>query len=82
MLDVFRAGDGLDQPRGEPLPPCQVDDLNRRTIHAERKEQDFKVRALDVLLGTGLCQRHAGVGFKVNAEMVHDGGLLITWAGR
>ena len=31
---------------GGAAPPCQVDDLNRRTIHAERKEQDFKVRAL------------------------------------
>ena len=38
VLDVLRAGDGLDQPRGEPLPPGQVDDFNRRTIQAERKE--------------------------------------------
>ena len=59
VLDVLRGGDGLDQPRGEHLPPCQVNDLNRRTIHTVRKEQDFKVRAGDVLLRPGLSNRHA-----------------------
>ena len=52
MLYVSRAGDSLDQPRGELLPPGQVDDFNRRTIHAVRKEQDFKIRALYVLLSS------------------------------
>ena len=59
MLEVLRGGDGLDQPRGEAFPPCQVNDFNRRTIHTVRKEQDFKIRAGDVLLRPGLSNRHA-----------------------
>lgn len=71
MLDIVRGGDSLDQPRGEVFPPCQVDDLHRRTIHAVRKEQDLKIRTLYILLCPGLGQRHTGIRLQVNAEMVH-----------
>ena len=72
VLDKLRAGDGLDQPRGQVRPRGQVYYLNRCTIQAVCEKQNFKVRAGDVLLSPGLGNRDAGKGFKVNAQMVHS----------
>ena len=72
----LRIDQRFQEPLRQRLALGEIHDLHLGPIEGERAQQDLKVRALYVLVGAGLGDRHAGVGFQVRAEVVHAARLL------
>ena len=70
VFDVLRAFYGFIEPVRENLTLRQIHNHHGAVVQAVCEQQDLEVRALHILVGSGLANGNTAEGFKVNAEMV------------